>query len=184
MRFQTTKLDGAWLIQLEPARDDRGFFARTFCAEEFAAHGLETKYTQHNISFSAHKGTLRGMHFQHEPHSEIKLVRCIKGAILDAIIDIRTASPTYHQWEVFELSDGNNNQLYIPKGFAHGFQTLTDDAEVSYLISEPYTPEAADGLRYNDPSFDITWPAPVTVISEKDLRWPDFAGRSPLFISP
>ena len=177
MHFQSTKLNGVWLVQLEPVCDNRGFFARTFCVEEFAAHGLETNYQQHSLSFSARRGTLRGMHFQREPYSEVKLVRCVKGAIWDAIIDIRATSPTYHQWEAFELSDHNRNQLYIPKGFAHGFQTLTDDVEVSYLISEPYVPEAADGLRYNDPSFDIAWPMSITVISNKDLDWPDFAGR-------
>jgi dTDP-4-dehydrorhamnose 3,5-epimerase len=181
MHFQTTKLDGAWLIQLEPARDNRGFFARTYCLEEFAAHGLEIRYPQHSISFSVHRGTLRGMHYNREPHSEAKLVRCVKGAIWDVIIDIRAASPTYRQWEAFELSDRNSSQLYIPKGFAHGFQTLTDNVEVNYLISEPYMPEAADGLRYNDPSFDIAWPTTITAISDKDLRWPDFDGRPPLF---
>src|SRR5271167_1504421 len=117
MRFQTTKLDGARLIQLEPARDNRGFFARTYCLEEFAAHGLEIRYPQHSISFSARRGTLRGMHYNREPHSEAKLVRCVKGAIWDVIIDIRAASPTYRQWEAFELSDRNRSQLYIPKGF-------------------------------------------------------------------
>ena len=183
MRFLNTKLDGAWLIQLDPTHDNRGFFVRTYCLEEFAARGLEASYPQHSLSFTARRGTLRGMHYQREPHSEAKLVRCTKGAIWDVIIDIRAASPTYRQWEAFELSDSNISQLYVPKGFAHGFQTLTDDVEVSYLISEPYIPEAADGLQYNDPSFNIAWPAPITAISEKDLRWPDFAGRSPLFVA-
>lgn len=177
MRFLPTKLNGAWLVQLEAARDNRGFFARTFCFEEFAKHGLETNYCQHSISVSTRKGTLRGMHYQREPYSEVKLVRCVKGVIWDAIIDIRTTSPTFGQWEAFELSDSNRNQLYIPKGFAHGFQTITDDVEVSYLISEPYLPEAVDGLRYNDPSFVIAWPMPITAISDKDLAWPDFADR-------
>lgn len=175
MLFQTTTLEGAWLIQLEPARDSRGFFARTFCVEEFAAQGLETNYPQHSISFSEHKGTLRGMHYQQEPHSEVKLVRCIKGAIWDVIIDIRPNSQTYRRWQGFELSESNGTQLYIPKGFAHGFQTVSVDVEVSYLISEPYTATAAVGIRYDDPTFAIAWPLPVSVISDKDARWPNFS---------
>jgi dTDP-4-dehydrorhamnose 3,5-epimerase len=175
MQFHPTKLRDAFQIQLEPARDHRGFFARSFCAEEFAAHGLETNYPQHSISVSARRGTLRGMHYQHDPHSEVKLVRCTRGAILDVIMDIRPDSPTYRQWQGFELSSANGHQLYIPKGFAHGFQTLGDDTEVNYLISTPYKPELAHGIRCNDPAFGISWPLPVTEISEKDLHWPDFA---------
>ena len=136
MQFQPTTLDGAWLIQLQPARDSRGFFARTFCVEEFAAHGLETNYPQHSISFSAHKGTLRGMHYQREPHSEVKLVRCINGAIWDVIIDIRPNSPTYPSLAgLSSFREQTECQLYIPKGFAHGFQTLTDRCrgELSHL---------------------------------------------------
>src|SRR6185437_8506118 len=174
MEFHSTRLRDVYLIQLEPARDDRGFFARTFCVEEFAAHGLETNFPQHSISFSARRGTLRGMHYQLEPHGETKLVRCIQGAILDVIIDIRPDSSTYRCWQGFELSGMNHHQLYIPKGFAHGFQTLSDDVEVNYLISTPYTPQSARGIRYDDPAFGISWPQPVTEISEKDLRWPDF----------
>jgi dTDP-4-dehydrorhamnose 3,5-epimerase len=166
---------GGCLIHLESVRDDRGFFARTFCVEEFSVRGLETNYPQHSVSYSVRKGTLRGMHYQREPHSEVKLVRCLKGAIWDVIIDIRKDSPTYRRWQAFELSGSNNRQIYIPKGFAHGFQTLSDDTEVSYLISELYVPESASGIRHDDPSFDITWPLPVTAISEKDLRWPNFA---------
>ena len=176
MLFQTTTLEDAWLIQLEPARDSRGFFARTFCVEEFAARGLETSYPQHSISFSERKGTLRGMHFQREPHSEVKLVRCIKGAIWDVIIDIRPNSPTYRRWQGFELSESNGTQLYIPKGFAHGFQTLSANVEVNYLLSEPYTATAAFGIRYDDPIFAIPWPLPVERISDKDARWPNFTG--------
>jgi len=175
MQFQPTTLRDAWLVQLEPARDRRGFFARTFCIKEFGTRGLETLYPQHSISYSARKGTLRGMHYQRCPHSEAKLVRCIKGTIWDVIIDIRPDSPTYRKWEAFELSAINGCQLYVPKGFAHGFQTLSDDAEVSYLISEPYEPQSACGICHDDPSFGIVWPLPVTEISEKDLAWPDFA---------
>jgi dTDP-4-dehydrorhamnose 3,5-epimerase len=173
MRFETTGLNGAWLIQLEPTHDSRGFFARTFCADEFRAHGLETDFPQHSVSFSSRKGTVRGMHFQREPHSEVKLVRCLSGTIWDVIIDIRPQSPTFRQWHSFELSDQNGSQLYIPKGFAHGFQTLSDNAQVNYLISEAYAPASASGVRYDDPSFGIMWPLPVSAISEKDLLWPD-----------
>jgi dTDP-4-dehydrorhamnose 3,5-epimerase len=178
MRFQTTNLRDAWLIHLEPAFDSRGFFTRTYCVQEFAANGLEISYPQHSISFSSRIGTLRGMHYQREPHGEAKLVRCIKGAIWDVIIDIRPRSLTYRRWQAFELSDTNNRQLYVPKGFAHGFQTLSDDVEVNYLISELYVPEAASGIRYDDLSFSVTWPLPVSAISEKDLLWPDFTDRT------
>lgn len=174
LQFYPTNLRDAVLIQLDRARDKRGFFARSFCVEEFAAHGLETNFPQHSISGSARMGTLRGMHYQRAPHGEIKLVRCTRGAILDVIIDIRTDSPTFRRWQEFELSPVNGRQLYIPKGFAHGFQTLSDDSEVNYLISEPYRPESACGIRHDDPTFQINWPLSVTEISEKDLCWPDF----------
>ena len=174
MLFDETTVEGAWLVSLEPARDQRGFFARTFCGDEFKAHGLETLFPEHSISFSARSGTLRGMHYQHVPYSEVKLVRCVKGAVWDVIIDLRPASPTYRRWQGFELSDQNGLQLYIPKGLAHGFQTLCDNVEVNYLISEPYTPRAASGVRYDDPSFAITWPRPITIISAKDTQWPNY----------
>ena len=175
MKFNSTTLSNVWLIELEPVVDSRGFFARTFCIDEFTAKGLETHYAQHSVSFSARRGTVRGMHYQREPHSEAKLVRCAKGAIWDVIIDIRPGSPTYRRSQSFELSSANRCQLYIAKGFAHGFQTLSDDVEVNYLISTPYSPEYSAGIRYNDPSFGIHWPFPVTEISFKDLHWPDFA---------
>jgi dTDP-4-dehydrorhamnose 3,5-epimerase len=175
MRFETTGLDGAWLVQIEPRHDSRGFFARTFCVDEFKAHGLETHFPQHSISRSFRKGTVRGMHFQREPHGEVKLVRCLSGAICDVIIDLRPRSPTFRQWRAFDLSDENGCQLYIPKGFAHGFQTLSDNAEVNYLISDFFTPDASSGVRHDDPAFGIAWPLPVTTISEKDLLWPGFA---------
>jgi dTDP-4-dehydrorhamnose 3,5-epimerase len=178
VQFHPTKIHGAWIVQLEPARDDRGFFARTYCLDEFAAHALETSFPQHSISVSAHKGTLRGMHYQRAPHEEVKLVRCSRGIIWDVIVDIRPASPTYRRWQGFELSSVNGCQLYIPKGVAHGFQTLTDDVEVSYLISAPYRPEAAAGVRHDDPNFAITWPIPVSVISPKDMLWPAFAPQA------
>jgi dTDP-4-dehydrorhamnose 3,5-epimerase len=175
MRFESTGLDGAWLVRLDPIRDQRGFFARTFCANEFGAHGLVTAFPQHSISCSLARGTLRGMHFQRAPHQEVKLVRCLSGAIWDVIVDLRPGSPSFRQWRGFELSADNQDQLYIPKGFAHGFQTLSDNAQVNYLISEFHAPDAASGVRYDDPAFAIAWPLPVSVISEKDLGWPRFA---------
>jgi dTDP-4-dehydrorhamnose 3,5-epimerase len=178
MEFQSTKLGDAYLVELEPARDSRGFFARTFCTEEFATQGLEGNFPQHSMSFSARKGTLRGMHYQREPGTEVKLVRCTRGAILDVIIDIRPGSPTYCHWQEFELSATNRHQLYIPQGFAHGFQTLSDDVEVNYLISVPYRPDLASGIRYNDPAFGVAWPLAVTEISEKDLQWPDYSQQT------
>jgi dTDP-4-dehydrorhamnose 3,5-epimerase len=179
MQFRGTTFHDAWLIRLEPIRDSRGFFARTYCADEFAAHGLATHFPQHSLSCSARKGTLRGMHYQRHPHSEVKLVRCVKGAIWDVIVDIRPDSATYGRWEGFELTDNNDSQLYIPKGYAHGFQTLSEGVEVNYLISERYVAEAACGIRHDDPGLAIRWPLPVSEISAKDLQWP-FLGASPM----
>ena len=181
MRFEETNLCGAWLIDLAPARDHRGFFARTFCVQAYADHGLTTGFVQHSTSQSVARGTLRGMHFQRAPRSEVKVVRCLKGAIWDVIIDLRPDSPTYCRWQGFELTAANQRQLYVPEGFAHGFQTLCDDSWVSYLISAFHAPLAASGVRYDDPAFAIDWPLPVTEISEKDRTWPDFRDRvSPL----
>jgi len=174
MRFEQTDLDGAHLVHPEPMRDRRGFFARTFCVKEFSAHGLETNFPQHSISYSHRKGTLRGMHLQRAPHGEVKLVRCLTGAIFDVIIDVRPNSPTFRHWRGFELSAENRDQLYIPEGFAHGFQTLTDNAQVNYLISKFYAPDAAAGFRYDDGAFNISWPLPVSEIAEKDLAWSAF----------
>jgi dTDP-4-dehydrorhamnose 3,5-epimerase len=174
MRFEAANLAGAWLIVPEPVGDERGFFARTFCVRELAEHGLETEFVQHSASVSLKRGTLRGMHFQREPHGEVKIVTCVKGAILDVIVDLRPASPTFRRWQGFELTDENRHRLYIPKGFAHGFQTLTDNVEVGYLISAFYEPSAASGVRHDDPAFGIEWPLSVTVISEKDRSWADF----------
>ena len=176
MRFHETDLPGAWTIDLEPTRDDRGFFSRIFCAREFAARGLVTNFVQHSLSFSATRGTLRGMHFQAPPHSEVKIVECVKGAIWDVIIDIRPQSPSFGYWTGVELTAKNRRQLYIPVGFAHGFETLTDDVEVRYLISSFYEPLAARGFRHDDPAFAIRWPLPVMVISDKDKAWPNFNG--------
>jgi dTDP-4-dehydrorhamnose 3,5-epimerase len=171
MLFSPTTLKDAMLIDIEKRGDDRGYFARTMCRDEFAAHGLVSDFVQANHSYNRTRGTLRGMHFQRAPHEEVKLVRCVRGAILDVIIDLRPASPTYRKWEGFELSAENGRLLYVPGGFAHGFQTLVDDVDVTYQVSHPYTPTAEGGVRYDDPAFGIEWPEPVTVISPKDASW-------------
>lgn len=176
MLFTKTDLDGAWVVSADPARDERGWFARTFCEREFAEHGLETRFVQHSTSHNAARGTLRGMHFQRAPHAEVKLVRCLKGAIWDVIIDLNPASPTYRRWQGFELSADNMRQLYIPRGFAHGFQTLEDECQIGYLISDFYAPDASTGVRWNDPAFAIDWPLAPTTMSDKDQAWADFAG--------
>ena len=167
MLFQKTTLKDAVLIDLQRIEDDRGFFARTFSAKDFEAQGLTSQFVQQNMSTSARAGTVRGMHYQKAPHGEAKLIRCLRGAIYDVIIDLRPDSPTYRQWEGFKLNAENQRQLYIPQGFAHGFQTLVDDVEVSYLVSAYYTPEAETGLRHDDPMFAITWPQAATVVSDK-----------------
>lgn len=172
MRFLPARLAGAWLIEPTPHRDGRGSFARTFCEAEFAERGLETHFPQHSVSISNAAGTLRGLHYQRAPHEEVKVVRCIAGAIVDVIVDLRPGSATYLQWQAFELSAENACQAYVPKGFAHGCQTLTDGAAVSYLISTPHVPEAACGIRYDDPRLGITWPRPVSVIADRDASWP------------
>jgi dTDP-4-dehydrorhamnose 3,5-epimerase len=174
MLFRSTGLAGVRLIDLEPARDERGLFARTFCTRELAAQGLETGFVQHSISVTERVGSVRGMHFQKSPHEEVKLLRCIRGAMHDVLIDIRTDSPTYGRWEAYELTAENRRQLYVPAGLAHGFQTLLPDTEVGYLISAFYAPAAAAGNRHDDPAFAIAWPLPVADISPKDRAWPDW----------
>lgn len=174
MIFIETALKGAFIIELERHTDERGFFARSFCAHEFEAHGLNPTVAQCNLSYNHTKGTLRGMHFQVPPASETKLVRCTRGAIYDVIIDLRPDSPTYLEHLAVELSAQTGRALYIPEMFAHGFQTLEDDTEVAYQMGEFYTPGYARGLRYDDPAFNIQWPLPVSIISEKDLAWPLF----------
>ncbi len=175
MHFQETDLRGAFIIEPEPTRDERGFFARTFCTREFAEHGLETRFVQHSISYSAKAKTLRGLHFQARPHAEVKVVSCLRGAIWDVIVDLRPDSATFRRSTGVELTHENRRQLYIPRDFAHGFITLKDDTEVHYLISDFYEPSAARGVRHDDPAFAIDWPFSPTVVSEKDGRWPDFA---------
>ena len=173
MHFGKTSLQDAVLIDLRKFEDSRGFFARTFCADEFGKQGLVSEFVQGNYSYNISKGTLRGMHYQKSPHGEVKLVRVVQGAILDVIIDLRPDSPTYLKWEGFELTAENGRTLYVPVGFAHGFQTLAAETHVTYQVSHPYTPGVEGGLRYNDPVFNIDWPLPVSVISEKDAAWPD-----------
>jgi dTDP-4-dehydrorhamnose 3,5-epimerase len=172
--FEETKLGGAFLISPEPVEDDRGFFARTWCAREFRERGLHADVVQCGISFNRLKGTLRGMHFQVEPFAQPKIVRCTMGAIYDVIVDLREASPTWRQWVAVELTDQNRRMLFIPHGFAHGFQSLSDNAEVLYQMGEVYAPESARGVRWNDPAFGIAWPLAVSVIAPRDARYPDY----------
>lgn len=174
MIFKAQKLSGAQLIELERRGDERGYFARTFCEREFAAHGLPTRFPQCNTSFNALSGTLRGMHFNAAPEREAKLVRCTRGAIYDVIVDLREGSPTRFEWLGVELSEDNGAALFIPEGFAHGFLTRADDTEVFYHMSAFYVPEVARGVRWDDPRFGIEWPESPRVISERDATYPDF----------
>lgn len=171
MILKETKLKGAYIIELQPIEDERGFFARTFCQKEFVANGLNPKLVQCSISYNKRKGTLRGMHYQVAPMAEAKLVRCTRGAIYDVIIDLRHESPTYCEWIAAELNVDNHRMIYIPAGFAHGFQTLMDDTEVFYQMSEFYAPECARGVRWDDPAFGIVWPDDKSIISEKDMNY-------------
>ena len=174
MIFAETKLKGAHILDLQKFGDDRGYFARVFCRKEFEEHGLNPFVAQANTSFSKTRGTLRGMHFQRAPHREAKLVKCVQGALYDVIIDLRPESPTFKQWVGVELTPETGRMLYVPEGFAHGFQTLAEDTVVMYLVSEFYAPHAEGGVRHDDPAFGIEWPEPVTVMSDKDQNWPDF----------
>ncbi len=173
MRIGATTLADARLIEMERRGDERGYFARTFCEAEFGAAGLVTRFVQASQSHNRRRGTLRGMHFQRAPHGEVKLVRVVRGAIHDVIIDLRRGSPSYGRWEAFELSAENGRSLYVPEGFAHGFQTLADETDVIYQISHPYTPGSDGGVRWNDPAFGISWPLTVTEMAPKDAAWPD-----------
>jgi dTDP-4-dehydrorhamnose 3,5-epimerase len=174
MIFQETKLKGAYIIELDLIEDERGFFARSFCVKEFEKYGLNPYIAQCNISYNGKKGTLRGMHYQVAPHEEVKVVRCTRGAIYDVIIDIRQDSPTFKKWLAVELTEKNRNMLYVSAGFAHGFQTLEDHAEVFYQMSEFYYPESARGVRWNDPAFNIEWPESKRIISSVDQGYLDF----------
>lgn len=180
MIFRATDLDGVFIIEPELIKDQRGFFACSWSPQEFEKHGLNPRLVQCNISFNTHEGTLRGLHFQNKPHEEAKLVRCTRGAIFDVAVDLRQDSPTRYQWVGVELNSENHRMLYIPEGFAHGYQTLTDQTEIFYQISEYYHPESAGGLRWNDPALGIDWPVAVTVIAERDANYPllDIPGAS------
>lgn len=177
MIFHETRLKGAFFIEMERREDFRGSFARTWCAEEFGSHGMNIAMVQGNTAYSKVRGTLRGMHLQKAPFEEAKLIRCIRGSVYDVMVDLRPGSPTFREWVSVELDEKSNVMVLIPEGFAHGYQTLWDDTEVFYLVSQFYSPECEAGVRYNDPAFKIQWPIrDVTVISEKDKSWPDFPG--------
>jgi len=172
--FRATGLGGGWLLKPERMSDERGYFARTFCRQEFEEHGLETEYPQEATSYNHQKGTLRGLHWQIDPHTEAKLVRCPRGALFDVIVDLRDGSPTRGEWFSTELTADNGHQLYIPRGFAHGFQTLCDSTEIHYHLSALHAPASARGIRWDDPTLAIAWPLPVSVLSARDRDMPAF----------
>jgi len=174
MTFTEMPLAGAFVIDIERHEDERGFFARTFDAAEFERRGLVAPLAEFSTSYNARAGTLRGMHFQRPPHGEHKLIRCTRGAVFDVIVDVRADSPTFCAWHGLELTQDNGRLLYVPEGFAHGFQTLLDDTELHYQISAPFCPDAAAGVRWDDPTFGIQWPEAERTISERDLCWPNF----------
>lgn len=176
MIFGATGLGGAFVVDIEPRRDERGFFARTFCIQEFAAHGIELSFAQTSVSFNPRSGTLRGMHYQAGPHAEDKLIRCTAGAVFDVIVDLRRESPTYRRWIGVELSAANRRAILVPKGFAHGFLSLTDDAELLYMMSVAQAPEFAHGFRWDDPAIGIAWPSAPSVMSARDAAYPAFNG--------
>lgn len=179
MNLVETPLAGAFVVELRRLEDERGHFARTFDAELFAQHGMDARVSQCNLSSNRVAGTLRGMHFQAAPHGEAKLVRVVRGAVFDAIVDLREDSPTFKRWFGLELTEENDRALFVPDGFAHGFQTLADDTEMLYMMSTPFVPGAGSGVRWDDPAFGIDWPAPPAagrVISDRDAEYPDFIG--------
>jgi len=175
--FTPARLQGVFVIDLERREDDRGYFARTFCEAEFAAAGLETRFVQANSAGTRRRGTVRGLHYQRSPHEEVKVIRCTRGEIYDVLVDLRPESSTFGQWQGFEIDAVEGRMIYVPRGFAHGYQALADDVEVFYLVSHPYTPGAESGLHFGDPAFGIDWPLPVTEISDKDRAWPPFRQR-------
>ena len=184
MHFLATNLPGVFVVEMDPREDERGFFARSWCQEEFAAQGLDTRLAQCSISYNNRRGTLRGMHFQSVPYSEVKLVRCTAGRIYDVAVDLRPSSPAFRQWTAIELTAENRRALYVPFGCAHGFQTLVDGAEILYHMSEVYQAEAASGVRWNDPAFGIQWPIADPFMSERDASYPDFRDAdSPIQVS-
>lgn len=173
MIFSPTRLEGAYIIEMERRVDERGFFARTWCAHEFARHGLADTLVQCGMSHNVKRGTLRGMHYQRAPFGEEKVVQCLAGAIHDVIVDLRSSSSTYCQWLGVELTAHNGRMIYVPPGFAHGLITLADDTRVGYFMGREHAPQAEAGVRFDDPAFGIDWPLPVSVISERDRQWPD-----------
>lgn len=177
MKFIQTPINGAYVIEIQPISDERGFFSRMWCRQEFQDAGLKADFEQHSISFNRKRGTLRGMHFQLPPHDEVKIVRCSSGAIWDVILDLRPESTTFRQWFAIELSSDNRKSLYVPAGCAHGFQTLSDDTEVLYQISERYHSESARGVRWDDSAFGIAWPLPNPILSVRDSEFADFDTR-------
>jgi dTDP-4-dehydrorhamnose 3,5-epimerase len=177
MKFTPTEIADVFVVELEKREDDRGFFARGFCQREFEEHGMISQVVQANISYNKYKGTLRGMHYQVSPCEETKFLRCTKGSVYDVIIDMRPESPTFKKWFGVELTDKNYKMLYVPRNFAHGFQTLEDETEVMYLVSEFYAPDTERGVRFDDPAINIQWPLEVAQISEKDAAWPNFQDK-------
>jgi dTDP-4-dehydrorhamnose 3,5-epimerase len=173
--LRAVSVAGAFIVEPEAVHDERGFFARTFSVSEFVTHGLETRIAQCSISFNNRRGTLRGMHYQQAPHAETKLVRCTRGSVFDVVLDLRRDSPSFGEWSGVELTAENHLAMYVPEGCAHGFQTLTDDAEVFYQISVPFAADAGRGVRWDDSAFGIDWPIAVEVISQRDATYPDFA---------
>jgi len=179
MQFHPTSLPAVWLIELEPRKDERGFLLRTYCEEEFARHGLKTHWPQCNLTLTTQRGMLRGLHYQADPNPETKLVRCVAGAVWDVVVDIRPNSPTFRKWEAFELTSENNRQLYIPEGYAHGFQCLTEDCKLFYQMSENYVPELARGVLWNDPAVAIDWPVQPAILSSRDANLPPLQSGLP-----
>ena len=172
MLFHQTPIAGAYVIALEPRRDDRGYLARSWCEREFEDHGLSARMVQANTIVTEFRGTLRGVHFQTPPHEEAKLVRCLRGEIYDLCVDLRPKSPTYRQWHAVRLKAGNERMFFVPEGCGHGFQSLTDDTEIQYQTSAAYSPSHATGVRFDDPVFEIEWPLSVTLLSPADANWP------------
>jgi dTDP-4-dehydrorhamnose 3,5-epimerase len=174
MTFTEARIPGAWVIDITPIRDDRGFFAMTWLPDEFRQRGIDPALAQCNLAFNHQRGTLRGMHFQRAPHAQAKIIRCTRGALVDVIVDLRTESPAYCQWEAVELTADNHRMLYMPEGVAHGYLTLSDEVEAYYHASTPWEPKVESGVRWDDPAFAIAWPFAPIVISGKDAGWPDY----------
>ena len=174
MIFHETSIPGAYLIDIKRIEDERGYFARAWCQNEFRQNNLKYDFVQTNVGFSKCTGTLRGMHFQNNPYQEVKLIRCTRGAVYDVAVDLRANSPTYKKWLGVELNEDNSSMLYIPEGCAHGYLTLADNSEICYMTTQFYMPEYAAGVRFNDPAFGIQWPIKILTLSEKDLNWPEY----------